>query len=321
MRCSFAVRRARWRGKRRAGIRWIAVATLVLVVAAGGGLAPARSWADEDEEKPLPPEDITLGTRDGVSILATYYPSKLGKDAVPVVLLHAAKGVRGDFTSLALRLQEAGHAVIAPDLRGHGDSAPGSGNREAGLRRPDFSAMVNQDVEAVKSFLVERNNARELNIEKLCLVGLEMGSVIALNFTARDWSWPPLAIGKQGQDVKALVLVSPEWSYRGLRINEAVAHPQVRRDVSVIIIAGKGGSKQLREAKRLYSAFERYHPTPLPEEAASKQTLWLRTLPTTLQGTKLLRQKRLGVDEMIEKFIELRLSNLDIPWQERARPL
>ncbi len=304
-------------------VRITAIALAMVFVASGPLVSNQLRAAqnDDEEDKPLPPEEISLRTRDDVPLKATYYPSKLGKEAVPVVMLHAARGVRGDFTALALRLQEVGHAVLAPDLRGHGDSATRSNQREFGLRRTDLAAMVTQDLEAVKSFLVDRNNDGELNIEKLCVIGLEMGSVVALNFAARDWSWPRLAIGKQGQDVKALVLVSPVWSYRGLRINEAVTHPSIQREVSVIVITGKGGAKELREAKRLYSTLERFHPPPAPEDAATQQMIWLRALPTTLQGTQLIQQKRLGVAEMIESFIKLRLTDVDLPWQKRARAL
>jgi pimeloyl-ACP methyl ester carboxylesterase len=291
---------------------------VVLVFAGLVSVATATRAADE-EDKPLPPEDVTLKTRDGVNLVATYYPGdvKKGKNVVPVILLHSSKGTRGDLRPLALALQAAGHAVIAPDLRGHGDSTGGGGAR----RPADYLAMVTQDVETVKDFLIDRNNQGELNIEKLCLVGTEMGSVVALNFAARDWSWPVLATGKQGQDVKALVLISPEWSYRGLRINEAVTHPQVRSLLSMMIIAGEGSSKVAQEAKRLYAAFERYHPAPPPEEVSTKQSLWLRLLPTSLQDTQLVNEKSMLVDQIVVKFIELRLVNAPYPWSQRVSPV
>ncbi len=283
----------------------------------------ARSvLAEDDADKPPPPADIVLRTRDGVALHATYYPSTLGKEAVPIVLLHGEKGSRGDFKAFALELQALGHAVIAPDLRGHGDSAsPRGPDRALALKPEDLANMVSQDMEAVKSFLVARNNAGELNIDKLCLVGAEMGSAVAVNFAARDWSWPVLATGKQGQDVKALVLISPAWTHRGLAINEAIEHPQVRSLLSVLIFAGERSTKERREAERLHKTLERLRPAPLPDDVAGTQTLWLRTLPTSLQGTQLLNESRLGARQMIERFIELRLVDVQIPWRERRSPL
>ncbi len=293
-----------------------------IVCALAWALIATWAAADDEADKPLPPEDVALRTRDGALIQATYYPSQLGKEAVPVILLHAEKGVRGDFASFALGLQALGHAVIAPDLRGHGDSSlPSAAERVGALRPADLANMVTQDVEAVKNFLIERNNASELNIEKLCLVGAEMGAVVAVNFAARDWSWPVLATGKQGQDVKALALISPEWSHRGLNINEAIEHPQVRGALSMIVIAGERSTKQRRDAERLYKALERFRPAVSSDDAAGAQTLWLRTLPTTLQGTQLLNEARMNVPAMIEKFVELRLVDVDIPWQVRRNPL
>ncbi len=278
--------------------------------------------ADPAPEKPLPAEEVTLKTKDGVVLVATHYPSKLGKNAVPVVLLHASKGSRTDLVELALVLQRHGHAVIVPDLRGHGDSTRNRlGDRTMDLKPADYQAMVAEDLETVKRFLMTKNNAGELNIDKLCLVGIEMGASVALNWAARDWSWPMLNTGKQGQDVKALVLVSPEWSFKGLRITEAVAHPNVHSDLSILIISGKGNGKSLAETRRLHAAFEKYHPAVPPEFEAERQMLWLRTPQTSLQGTRLLNEKSLHVDEMITKFIELRLTKKQMPWTDRKSPL
>ena len=278
--------------------------------------------AEKQDDKLLPPQEVTLKTADDITLAATFYPSKLGKDAVPVVLLHAYKGNRGDFEALAIELQRAGQAVMIFDLRGHGDSTQSRfADRAAELRTADYLAMADEDMEAVKSFLMIKNNASELNIDKLCLVGVEMGAAVAINWAAHDWSWPMLTTGKQGQDVKALVLVSPEWSFKGMRINEAVAHPNVRGDLSVMIIAGKGNSKAVKEAKRLYNAFEKYHPMPPAELVADKQTLWLKTPQTSLQGMRLLNEKSMHLDAMIVRFIELRLVKKQIPWSDRKSPL
>ena len=76
--------------------------------------------------------------------------------------------------------------------------------------------MVN-DIEACKRFLLRENNEGELNIELLTVVAAgEMGAVIGLNWVAMDWSWPILPGRKQGQDVKALVLLSPGQSFKGV---------------------------------------------------------------------------------------------------------
>jgi pimeloyl-ACP methyl ester carboxylesterase len=278
---------------------------------------PYAAAQDKKKDEPLPAVPVTLKTSDGVALSATYYPSRLGKDAAAVILVHAYQGNRSDFEVLALALQRVGHAVIVPDLRGHGESSGAGGE----VRTTDFDAMARRDLEAVKRFLIEKNNAGELNIERLGMVGVEMGASIAIHWAALDWSWPVLATGKQGQDVKALAVISPEWVYKGLKITEVIVNPHVRSDLSFLIVAGERNPKLLQAAKRLYNALSRYHPKPPPQEADEKQTLWLKTPRTSLQGTQLMNEKSLEVDQMILTFIELRLVNPPFAWSVRKNPL
>ena len=138
-----------------------------------------------------------LETKDGLQMEADYYPSwraeekegNGGKDVVPIIMLHAWKGSRADFARLASNLHgldrndphRLGYAVIVPDLRGHGKSTVIKVGQEphsidqALMKKSDFEAMVLQDMEAVKKFLIEKNNEGKLNIEKLCVVGADIG--------------------------------------------------------------------------------------------------------------------------------------------------
>ncbi len=290
-----------------------------LALRVGAAVLLVAPWAlaadKKDKQEPPPaPEDVRLQTSDDVSITATYYPSNEGKKAAAVILLHASGGSRADLASLALKLQAAGSAVIAPDLRG-----PAAGGRAKEPQPADYDDMVKRDMEAVKNFLLAKNNAGELNIDRLGVVGVEMGATIAVNWAALDWSWPVLATGKQGQDVKALVLISPEWSFKGVRISEAMVQPSVRSELAFLIVTGSRNSKLAQEARRLYNALTRYHVES--SDDIEKQTLFLRTPPTSLQGTQLLNEKSVNVQQMIVQFVELRLLKLDLPWQNRKGPL
>jgi len=118
-----------------------------------------------------------------------------------------------------------------------------------------------------------------------------------------------------------LVLISPEWSFKGARINDAVAHSNIRSDVSMLIIAGKRNSKQLHEAKRLHAALEKYRTVTGPAAVEAKQTLWLKTPATSLQGTALLNEKSMKIDEMILAFVDLRLVKPPAAWRDRKGPL
>ena len=146
-----------------------------------------------------------------------------------------------------------------------------------------------------------------------------MGSVIAVNWAMLDWSWPPLTIGKQGQDVKALVLISPMWSFRGMNSTTAMNSDAIRRDLSFLIVVGKGSSKHLAEANRFHKSLERSHPMPAPEDRKTKQDLFLKPLSTKLQGAKLLGEN-LDLEQLIGLFIERRLSEQTFAWSERRDP-
>jgi alpha-beta hydrolase superfamily lysophospholipase len=277
--------------------------------------------ADETAEPEIPEaEDVDVKTKDGVDLKATFYPGTAGKDSVPVILLHGLRGKRGEYADLAGKLQLLGHAVLVPDLRGHGDSTRQKrDDREvkldaATLRPADLHLMVTQDMEALKRFLREKHNAKELNLAKLCVVGAELGAMVAINWAALDWSWPPVAAGKQGEDVKALVLLSPRWNLKGLAIKPAIDHEALKQKVSVLLFVGAGAPTLRQEADRLQTHFKRNRPEPAD---AKDRDFYFYSQDTSVQGTKLLGEQALGVDRRIAKFIELRLVKQSIPWTSR----
>src|SRR3989304_4268313 len=101
----------------------LAASTAACVALVGLAFASAAQAEQRDEvEKPPEPKDVVLRTSDGLELHATFFPGMDGKESVPVILLHAWKEDRHDYLSLAGYLQSFGHAVIVPDLRGHGDS-------------------------------------------------------------------------------------------------------------------------------------------------------------------------------------------------------
>lgn len=327
----------------------LAATILLLGACLSFGAAPAKSGATKQK---LPqPEEPPLLTNDGLRLAITYFPGTKGKDTVPIVLLHTHKGSRADYAELAVSLQTLGHAVLVPDLRGHGNSTEtrdGQAGMDAGnLSRTDFIRMVGSDMEALKDFLRQENNAGKVNIEKLCLVGAEMGASVALTWTQLDWSRRPVGIHKLGQDVKALVLISPEWSTPGLPLKlvltksnarfpltdpllisaakkgtVAFKNPfemDMRREVSMLIIVGSGNSRAVRDAKRLHTMLKRYHPDPPAKEWDQKQDLYYVPRDTSLQGTKMLGVSGLKLQGIIAEFVRRRLVDRPFPWQRRTK--
>ncbi len=299
--------------------------------------ANTPSTTAQAKKKLPPPQNVAFKTRDGVHIGATYYPSpwekEMQKEAVPVILLHSFKGSRAEFNDLALALQDAGCAVLAPDLRGHGQSTRriNSDGKEveieqALMNHQDFEAMghadlqTSGDVEACNKFLRIKNNSKELNIDKLVIVGSEMGAEVAINWAESDWSWPVLpGAPKQGQDVKALVLLSPQWSFRGLPVGNAIGDHDFVSRLSWLILVGEQDPKIFPESKRLYQALLR-SPLPLASDAPGKPAVSFRTYPTSLQGSQLLARNFTSIAEIV-KFIDQQVGKAVHPWTDRKSPL
>jgi pimeloyl-ACP methyl ester carboxylesterase len=311
--------------------RWPIGVLVVVVLALVGALGPWSPQAMAQSRRPTVKdsaetkrENLTLETKDGVILACTYYPGVESKETVPVILIHGWGGNRGEMHPLATHLQRLKHSVITFDLRGHGQSVEMRGMVGAGegvkieldkLRKPQIVSM-SLDVEAVKKFLIEQNNEEKLNIEMLCVVGSEFGAVLAMNWAVLDWNARSLPAYKMGQDVKALVLISPKSSFRGLTTRTALAHPIVRRDLSVFIAVGSQQSRDMSDAKRIYNSFERFHTNE------REQDLVLIAADTSLQGAKLLDAEGVDLPQKIGFFIEQRLVNKAefLPWRDRSSP-
>ena len=301
--------------------------------------APAkRAAGDAGDDAIPPPEDVSLSTADGLKLEMTYFPGRKGKDSIPVILLHAWKGSRQDFVKdegLASYLQDKlGCAVVVPDLRGHGESTSIKNGKKTDTLKAEkltpaqFNQMVTQDLMAVKDFLWEKNNAKQLNIDKLCVVGIEMGASLALNYAVMDavgydqgqWRFGPL---KLGRFVKAVVLISPDMSFRGLNIKPALNAPEIRKNLPVLVLVGKGNPTRAADAKRVYDMFKTARP-PAADEKLESQTVWFKRLDTSLQGIKLVDEASLDVPKWIGRFLYFRLVKnpdaADYRWEPRTLP-
>jgi len=303
------------------------------------GASNGVAWAQSQAQRVPPPAEISLTTKDGVQLKATYYPSNAGQDAVPVIMLHDFAETRAVLEPLALALQNPrapaspaapkmeSRAVVTVDLRGHGDSktafaADGSPIELEATRFEveDFESMVVYDVEAVRSFLVEQNDAGMLNLNKLCIVGSGMGANVAILWAARDWSAPPLPVRKQGQDVKALALLSPQWNFKGLILRDAMKFPPVQQDISVFLAYGRADRKAAEDVQDVEKVFARYHPEPPADQVQLRKDFFVYDPDTRLQGTKLLNSREFAMGPKFAAFIEARLGGQNFPWLQRKKP-
>lgn len=235
--------------------RWIMCVVYLVSIAVAGTVCAQR---DDEQRKP---RKVTLKTKDGLELRAYYFPSPEGKKATTVLLVHEWEGQASPYTKLVVALRDAGCAVLVPEYRGHGGSAEFTNARGkkdqfniATMNRRDVEAIITYDLETSKAFLKEENDEELLNLNALVVVGVREGCVMAAHWAKRDWSFPSLGSVKQGQDVKALIFISPEKQVKGIGIDPAINHPTIY-SLPIMIVAG-GNGPDAAEAKRLAKKLE-----------------------------------------------------------------
>ncbi len=330
--------------KRTRSMLRVAMVFLILAVP----LAAGRDARGEDDgeavEGPPEAEIVELSPSDGLAVTAWYYSPWTGseeeppKGVTPVILVHDLLGSHESIEPLALALQQKGMAVIAPDLRGHGESrrradASTKENLDAGqLRKADLEAIaavgggtvreqaaVQGDLEVVRRWLADKAEDGSIDMKKLCVVGSGMGATLAAYWVANDWAWGerPLASGPQGRFVRGLVLVSPVWSGKGVSLTPALASPAMRGGMPLLLVAGSAD----RDTARLFDQLKRFQPESWFEQKAGQDPksapqlekpadadLFSIQLATPLSADKMLADPTVSPAERIAGFIGLATS-------------
>jgi pimeloyl-ACP methyl ester carboxylesterase len=281
-----------------------------------------------------------LQTDDNWQIYITYFAAPgdreaFTKESPVVVLLHGDKqnrlvyeGPRG----LAVRLQAVGCAVITVDLRKHGQStnvaqvgggSPASGRSEATIQSADYRDMVDSDLEAVKKFILREHQAKKLNMRKMGIVGAGSSVAVAAAFAAADWNKEPYDDAPsddmktpRGQDVRALVFLSPPARVKGLNLNEAIT--ELRNpdwNIAFLTLYGKASRPDTKDAlaldKRLCGTSK-----------ASKDRIYLVGFNVPSHGTDLLGIREIDTETTIVKFFKRHLFDLrDSEWRDRQSRL
>ncbi len=276
-----------------------------------------------------PSETITLETKDRVTLRCEWFPGVNKKETVPVIALHDWGGSRQELLVLAERLQkELGCAVIVPDWRGHGESIhlAGGGPRIDRDRfgRNELLSMV-EDIETCKRFLRDKHNAGELNIDMLCVIASHQMATTATSWVVTDWSWPPLAGKRQGQDAKVLVLLSPNRRFKTLVMNDLLRVPPLAASpapgVTTMVIYGINDPTSDREGRAIVEALSRGRPADIPADKKYEfREVFNEAFATHEIGSALVANANSNVTLVIMDLIKGKLiDRLDkFPWQDRT---
>lgn len=269
------------------------------------------------------PTKVKLIAKDNFEIFATYYGGIHLKKSPAIILLHDVLGSSADLSELAAFLQKTyGYAVLVPDLRGHGDSQK-TGEIEidpAKITRAEFDAFM-LDIEACKKFLIAHNDEGELNIDMLIVVGVGKTCVPTVNWTLGDWSYPALVGLRQGQDVKGVVLISPEQSFKGVRMTNALRAPiftgkEIAEPLRMLLAVGKNDEALVKEADAIREIVARHRK---PQTGAIDGLFVLADYETN--GAELTQASAGDLQSMIGQFVYLEIFQKadNYPWQLRAK--
>jgi dienelactone hydrolase len=185
---------------------------------------------------------VTLATSDGWQIAGWYWgPSRQaladGAKAPGIILLHQRGRDKSSWGDFSAQLTRQGYAVIAIDLRGHGESRGPGGRRISvdDLENKDYAEMLN-DLAAADMFLQEQS---EVNADRIGIIGASIGANLAVMYLAGD------------RRVRTAVCLSPGLDYRGLKPLDFMEAVDKR---PLYLIATKGDEYSARSASELSHA-------------------------------------------------------------------
>jgi pimeloyl-ACP methyl ester carboxylesterase len=184
-------------------------------------------------------KELEVQTKDSRIIKATLsYVNIQGRKKYPtVILLHSLGYTSSNWGNLIPCLNNAGYAVIAMDLRGHGKSVYDAKFHQKPWRyfTPKAYKMFPGDVLAVMAQVQKQYKKADLN--NFAIVGADIGANTAI-----------LAASKMPKKPKTMVLISPTTNFKGLYT------PLAMVDVGAVPVLAMASNKDgycLQEEKKL----------------------------------------------------------------------
>jgi hypothetical protein len=117
--------------------------------------------------------------------------------------------------------------------------------------------------------------------------------------------------------VKALVLISPKWSYSGLSFQQPMRSRALKQNVAWLLFYGIQDSKEKADIERIEKQLQRAHPKAANAAAQASDTLQVVALPSKLQGGTLLSQSAQAMEQKIMDFLIAHAANQPHEWSAR----
>ena len=187
-------------------LMWVISLSAILLAAAGVAA----------QESPAPtPQRVEIPATDDL-----YLPTATGETGAPAaLLLHMLYSTRQSWQPLVAPLLEAGYAVLAVDLRGHGETGGAA----------DW-ALADQDTLAWIAWLRQLPG---IDPARINLVGSSIGANLALRAAAAD------------DDIETVLALSPGLDYQGVTTEAAMA--KIRRPVFIAVAQVDGSTNSVKK--------------------------------------------------------------------------
>ena len=293
-------------------------------------LATAPALAQPEPAGMNRPVTRTVTTADGWTLPMDYYyphneqtPTTTTQNTPVVILLHGAGGNRLVWKGLATKLQRAGFAVAAVDLRKHGESQapPGYRGKTAELTPIDYQAMAALDLPAVKRFLLAEHENKKLNIRKTAMVAADDMVPVAMTFAVADWLREPFpdaptlaARTPRGQDIRAIAMLSPSDVAGRLSANNAAR--MLNNDIWMVAAWIGVGQEDRADDGAAQVIYDR-----LTAGVGNERVIFNEFDRVKVRGTELLNLRGINVEGQLVDFLNTSVKTLEAPWRTRISPL
>lgn len=159
-------------------------------------------------------KDIEAQTKDNRVIRATLSYVKIDgvKKYPTVVLLHSLGYSSDDWGNLIPDLNNAGYAVLAIDLRGHGKSVYESGLNKKSWMYFKLKTFQKYPSDVITVLNEAQKQSKKVSLDNMAIVGADIGANTAI-LVSKELKKKP----------KALVLISVTKSFKGLYVPIAIA--------------------------------------------------------------------------------------------------
>lgn len=188
---------------------------------------------------------VSFATTDRFQIAAWYWaPKPGGKAKAPgVILLHMRGKDKSSWDGLPDALVAEGYAVLAIDLRGHGQSLDSRGASIPlnNLKDGDYRNML-LDVAAAHAWLATQSG---VDGDRVAIVGASIGANLGLLYASGNRS------------VRTVICLSPGLDYRSLRALEALQGLGKR---AIYLLAAKGDSYSYDTVYKIQEAATQANP-------------------------------------------------------------